>query len=512
MRVLAMFWKLTRYARVARLLLVFFMGFLLAPRVHAQTNPYANCLDKTKYAYVYACETREEAYTGAKAASLYAASALGYQPPYVFLRYDVTGNQVRAVHRAATGHEIYGVRTWAIECKSGTSWDPNTNMCSCPSGQIKNSLTGQCMQACSSRSEFTTSSTASTGQYIPNGSIGCRDGCMYVHYNSAGGVAIGTFLGDETYNQCFVTPTCDTPGYYLSPGTGMCQPPKPECKANQTKDPKTGECADSCPVGMVLSENGECEKAKNTCPAGQVQAPDGSCVQDSCPAGQTKGADGTCKKSTDSNKDEGDDDKYFGGGDDCSAPPSCSGDPILCGQARIQWRIDCNTRKNTNVSGGSCAAMPVCTGEKCDALEYAQLLQQWRATCALEKLADKGGASGEGDQGMQGDPDFDADADGKAAADRLGDGGVHASDAFSDGSANNGGQGGNPGGDGELDKDGLGLPRSCPNLPSVTVFGTTLDFNQAGGVMCNWISIGGYFVLVLAAFASVRILASGSSV
>ena len=256
------------------------------------------------------------------------------------------------------------------------------------------------MESCSARPEFTESQTSSTGQYIPNGSVGCSGGCQYVHYNNADGTATGTFLGDESHNHCFVTPTCEISGWYLSPGTGMCQPPKPECKANQTKNPVTGQCVDSCPAGMILGADGQCEKGNDTCPAGQVRGPDGSCVQDSCPAGQTKGADGSCKKDSDNDKDDGDEDRYFSGGDNCSAPPQCSGDPILCGQARIQWRIDCNTRRNTNISGGSCAAVPICTGEKCDAMEYAQLLQQWRGTCALEKIAK--GEKGEGEDKQPG--------------------------------------------------------------------------------------------------------------
>ncbi len=65
----------------------------------------------------------------------------------------------------------------------------------------------------------------------------------------------------------------------------------------------------------------------------------------------------------------------------------------MCGQARIQWRIDCNTRKNLTVTGGRGCGMdpPICTGEKCDALEYAQLLQQWRTACATEALRGVGG-------------------------------------------------------------------------------------------------------------------------
>lgn len=217
-----------------------------------------------------------------------------------------------------------------------------------------------------------------------------------MHYNNGDGTASGTFLGDIAENHCLVNPTCDLPGWYLSPGTGMCHPPRPECATNQSKDPVTGECKDQCPVGMFIDESGQCKNDGNTCPAGQIKGPDGSCVNDSCPAGQTKGSDGTCKATEDPDKDDGDEDKYFSGGDSCSAPPACSGDPILCGQARIQWRIDCNTRRNTNISGGSCAAIPVCTGDKCDAMEYAQLLQQWRGTCALEKIA-KGEKGDDGD-------------------------------------------------------------------------------------------------------------------
>lgn len=278
---------------------------------------------------------------------------------------------------------------WVVECPDGSSWNDSTHLCTCPSGQLYNSYTKQCQTLCSTRPVFQTGSYASTGQYIPNGSVGCRDGCAYVQHNNGDGTATGSFLGDDDYNLCAVLPSCDTAhGWYVSTGSGMCQPPVVECKANQAKDPKTGECKDTCPVGKVLQADGQCANEKNTCPAGQVKAPDGSCVQDSCPSGQTKGSDGTCKKSDDPNKDEGDDDKYFSGGDSCDVPPQCSGDQILCGQARIQWRIDCNTRRNTNIAGGACAAMPVCTGDKCDALEYAQLLQQWRTTCALEKMAD----------------------------------------------------------------------------------------------------------------------------
>ncbi|WP_206409330.1 virulence factor TspB C-terminal domain-related protein [Lysobacter enzymogenes] len=105
-----------------------------------------------------------------------------------------------------------------------------------------------------------------------------------------------------------------------------------------------------------------------------------------------KAKDGTCKPDDDGDGEpnDGEDTGKFSGGEDCKTPPQCSGDNILCGQARIQWRIDCNTRRSTTITGGNGCSMsdvPICAGEKCNALEYQQLLQAWRSRCAVEKLA-----------------------------------------------------------------------------------------------------------------------------
>lgn len=176
------------------------------------------------------------------------------------------------------------------------------------------------------------------------------------------------------------------------------EPPPPTCAAGQKRLPD-GSCANQgdCPVGQH-KVGVKCEP-DGACPAGKIKGPDGSCVDEECPEGQVKASDGTCKKDDDGDGEpnQGEDTGKFSGGDDCGTPPLCSGDNILCGQARIQWRIDCNTRKNRTITGGACNAIPICTGEKCDALEYSQLLQQWRATCALEKLASDSGTPGTGD-------------------------------------------------------------------------------------------------------------------
>ena len=223
---------------------------------------------------------------------------------------------------------------------------------------------------------------------------------------------------------------------------------------------------------------------------------DGQCAQ-----GEALGKDGTCKKDSDGDgeADEDADDpeqKSFSGGDNCDSPPSCAGDPIMCGQARIQWRIDCNTRRNVNISGGQCNAIPICTGKDCKAMEYSQLLMQWRTACALEKL-NTSGTGGSGD-----DANVAAIKDaltGNAGSPDIGEEGS-ASDSWADGE----------GGDGdpiELDDSGYGWGgASCPAPPTIDVMGTSITFDVTP--LCRWLDLGSYFVLALAALASLRIAGS----
>lgn len=263
-----------------------------------------------------------------------------------------------------------------------------------------------------------------TGGFTPpNGSLACRLGCEVVYY----------WNGDGNSTSYSTGPACAkdscSAGYYWHATLNVCAPvDPPDCEVGQT--PKEGVCnkPEQCPEGMHTDENGLCRANENECPAGKTKAPDGSCTSDegNCPTGQAKGGDGTCKPDADGDgkPDEEDDDpsndpekKEFSGGETCSTPPTCSGDPIMCGQARIQWRIECNTRRNVNIQGGGCDAVPVCTGEKCNAMEYAQLLQQWRGSCAMQKLAGTvqngginvvgggGGGPGAGDGNGNGIPD-----------------------------------------------------------------------------------------------------------
>ncbi|HHZ21265.1 TPA: hypothetical protein HH295_02315 [Xanthomonas vasicola pv. zeae] len=257
-----------------------------------------------------------------------------------------------------------------------------------------------------------------------SGSYQCNSGCVQTWTPNSDGSWNGTFLADQICNPD--NNNCGG-GFHYNANLAMCEPDPPaECPKGQIKK-ANGQCTpNECPEGMTLQQDGTCGPSNNECPAGQIKSPAGGCLpgDGQCAKGEVRGPDGTCKKDGDGDGDPdkpGEGDKsQFSGGDDCSSPPSCSGDAIMCGQARIQWRIDCNTRRNRNVSGGTCNAPPVCTGEKCDAVEYASMMFQWRSACAAEKLLAMGNGNGgsNGDQpawtkvgGMSQDPGAGASAD-----------------------------------------------------------------------------------------------------
>lgn len=500
------FWKLTWYARAARFWLLLALAALawLGPSNDARAGVFGcnrgdNC-------------TREQAYQAAEAHRQWLITNEGWGP--------VIREMGDILNPPPGGYYELRCGGGSISCFG--DWRGEYHFYDgCPAGTIWNDQLGQkrCMTACSSRGEQTF--TPAPGVIIPSGSVGCSDGCEYMVASNGDGTWTRYFLGDSETYHCSVIPNdCSRngPGYHMNFGLGLCVPPIPECGANETRNPLTGECEAGCPAGMTLDALGVCTPERNTCPAGEIRAPSGECLpgEGQCAAGEVRKPDGTCGRDSDNDgtPDEFDpdtDSTSFSGGDNCNAPPSCSGDPILCGMARIQWRIECNTRDDATVSGGTCGAVPLCVGRNCDALEYAQLLQQWRATCALEKLAE-GGSSGIGD-GDGTTESYDPSVDAMGVVDAFaGEGDPDG--IFTDESANNGGQGGAPGGTGELDTSGFGWSRSCPSLPTISFMGATLDFNAAGagGAMCNWFQLAGQIVLILSALLSLRILASGTSV
>ena len=366
-----------------------------------------------------------------------------------------------------------------------------------------------------------------------SGSLQCINGCM-VRYMLNGDDETST--RSPTGDVCSNTKDNCPVGTFFNVLMNVCQPVVPTCKEGET--PKGGVCEKDavCPNGTVAVQGntpgaiavGElfCKAAMDECTHGFVMGPVGECVKkpNICQIKEALGNDGTCKpdKNEDGIADEEDEDETndtdkesFSGGDSCDAPPQCSGgSPIMCGQARIQWRIDCNTRSKTNVSGGSCDVVPLCTGD-CKAMEYSKLLMQWRTACAVEKLANKSdsGTDPGGETGTPGAADYEIQDATETAAGEDGDRGTDGDGPdgiFTDESKNNDGAGGAPGSTGELDDEGFGYSRGCPVIPPVNVFGTAVQFNIQP--ICDWVSLGGMLVLLFSALLSLRIMSSSTQV
>lgn len=375
----------------------------------ARAQSYPNCLDASKYVSIEACGSKSTAEQGARAAV--EAKAVAQYGGGTFSSFSYSGCTggsciVYAYANANGGYMPWAARTYP-------------ELPQCPSGQEFNQLRGACQSTCSSRPV----ETVSYRNMVLNGSVGCFNGCeAMIHSTGSEGTYTKTYVGGAS-SHCNVLPNdCSKngAGYSMNYGMSMCQPQPEECAANQVKDAVTGVCVNGCESGQAMNASGVCEKEKDDCPAGNVKSPAGVCLpgDGQCAAGEAKRANGTCGKDSDGDgkADEDDDDpnndpekESASGGDSCDAPPSCSGGAIACLQVKIQWRIDCNTRKSAKLSGGTCSATPVCTGKGCDAMEYAQLMQQWKSACALERLANKG-SNEEGADGTDANKNGVADA------------------------------------------------------------------------------------------------------
>lgn len=366
-------------------------------------------------------------------------------------------------------------------------------------------------KTCSSRPQTTGKPWQSSAGDIRDGTVSCESGCETTWFSNGDGTSTGMPVGQvckwDDPDMCSMYP-----GSYWNSQVMGCEYPEPEtCPAGQQKN-AAGNCVDNkCPSGMVEGPAGTCINEKNECPAGEVKSPTGQCLpgDGQCAQGEARRPNGTCGKDSDGdgvadddddNPDNDTDKETFSGGDNCNSPPSCSGSPVACGMARIQWRIECNTRRNETVSGGSCSSMPICKGEKCNAMEYTQLLQQWKAACALEKLASQ--QPGQGGGGDNSDLIAYLSSGGTVNTDAMGNGGIEVGDPWGDGT-------GSPGDDFQPDGSGFGYSSSCPTFPVVNVMGTSLDFNN--GPLCDWLALGGQLVLILAALASLRIVAGSAA-
>lgn len=135
----------------------------------------------------------------------------------------------------------------------------------------------------------------------------------------------------------------------------------------------------------------------------------------------------------------------------CDTPPQCYGDAVLCASFKEQVAIRCNTKAASGSSSGG-------IGTASDALAAAGV-----------------------------------PADGGASSDPSPSGLVSSSDIGSDG----------------FDTSGLGFSHACPASPSFEVLGHsyTLDLTP----FCNFASLLGWFVLLVAYLVGLRIVATGKA-
>lgn len=350
-------------------------------------------------------------------------------------------------------------------------------------------------------------------QFQPmNGSSQCWNGCE-VKYRQNG--------DDETSTRSTTGGVCDPDykkkcptGSFWNGYMGVCQPIEPDCPEGQVKQEGVCKPENKCPQGMVAVQASTpgavaqgalyCAPEKEECPPGTIMSPSGKCLpgEGQCAAGEAPGKDGTCKKDKDGDgkgDEEGEGEGEGGegkkdeasGGESCETPPTCSGSAIQCIQVKIQWRIDCNTRRSQNISGGACTAVPVCTGKACDAMEYAQLMQQWRSTCALEKIA-KGDTAGGSNSDKNGNGVADV-LEGMGTVPEVGDGKADIEGAKKFGIRLS---------TDKLDRDNIFGSGSCPEPPSFTIMGKTISgadfpyFCQAAAILKALIWIFGVYTAI----------------
>lgn len=482
--------------RIAYVVVAAALAWLGLGRAHAQTYDYSGCDNVSLQSAT--CPTIASAQSALQAIRTSTCS-----------QSDVTRCDPANIQttRHTEVHYALTMTFYYIRNRQGLNGSASrTVRISCPAGQVYNEKAAQCQPPCTGR-------PSTVQPFLPlSGSTQCYNGCVVSYMQNGDDETStrsysGAMCGNDDFKQ-----NCPV-GSFWNGYMGVCQPLQPDCPSGQVRE--GGQCKpeNKCPGGMIAvtgstpgaisSGSLNCKPSEDTCPAGQVRSPSGQCLpgEGQCAAGEARRKDGTCGKDDngDGTADDDDDDdtndsqkESFSGGDSCTAPPSCAGGAIDCGMARIQWRIDCNTRTKVNITGGTCGAVPQCVGENCRAMEYAQLLQQWRSACALEKLAKREGGEG----GAVGDANKNGVADvleGNLTPSTGGDGDTETGVSVKSV------------GTSLLDTDNIFGAGSCPQPPTFQIMGTTVsgaDFPH----WCNAMLILRGCILIFGAFTAIKIL------
>lgn len=163
------------------------------------------------------------------------------------------------------------------------------------------------------------------------------------------------------------------------------------------------------------------------------------------------------------------------GGGSCESPPASSGDPILAQMATQTWATRCEAEKanKVTVSGTltNCAQAYSVQGGHPNARKLCAMRKQ---VCSLEGEGNVDASSYLGDGTDNPDP-----------ASLVTEG----SDATPDG----------------FDQSGFGWGATCPAIPTINVFGQSITVDT-NGIFGDWMHLGGWFVLVVAGMACVRVL------
>lgn len=180
--------------------------------------------------------------------------------------------------------------------------------------------------------------------------------------------------------------------------------------------------------------------------------------------------------SKDGDPAEGGDEGSATGGGDCDTPPVTTGDPVVGMVARQAWETRCAVDKtNAVTTTGSitdCSAPFTVEGNTANAIKLRSMR---KSNCPLEGEAAPAEASYLGD----------------------GTGEPSASDVMSTRTW---------GADG-FDQSGFGWGQACPALPTIEFRGTTINLDP-NGTFCDWMTLGGFFVVLMAGLACFRILMS----
>lgn len=513
------------------------IGSLLSGKAHAQD--YSGCNVHTNKSGA-TCPDRQQAWSTAKGKAQFQDDRTDYSNPIIQncafqTAADITSKNVRWKVYDSTlpnnpcensqGLEN-GIVAYTIECPVGKTWDNAQKICkiSCPNGAQEDAFNpGTCMtnEKCQARS-----AGYGSANVYRTWTSRCVSGCQIDMISPLTTNANGQTVHFGTLQTTAICAANATPDETKKPNNAdpvTSDPPTEECLAagsNQTYclKPNGNKCARASTgreICWTPTEVGEktdgpvVQKRCNgaSCPDLPDKAPPpgdnfvkGPSVTDTTskpgtttttttttnyttitggPAGPTNQGTPIGGTGTTPNGEDGTD-GTAGGGTDCDTAPITTGDPVLGMVATQAWATRCAVEAGNAaaVSGdiGNCNATFTVEGDNANA-------EQLRG---LRETICPGGAAA-------------ASGDGTTAEGAL--------DGGDDGLGNGFAEEGTPQGGEGLDDEGLGFDRSCPTMPPVTVFATTVTFDNS--VMCDWLALGGQLVLVLAALASIRILAGG---